>query len=244
MRAFLTKIILSFSFIFLSVSSYASEDRDPWEGWNRDVHEFNEVMDTYVARPVAQGYRFITPQFVRTGVSNFFSNLGEVPTTVNDLLQAKPGDAVKSSGRFVINSTLGILGLFDVASWIGIEEHSEDLGQTLAVWGVGSGPYVVIPFLGPSTLRDSLSIYPNYKLHPIEYAPLTEEETYGVLALDLVHRRESLLNKESLVSGDKYVFYRDAYLQNREYEIKDGEVQDSFDDGFDDFDDVDFDEDF
>lgn len=244
MRALLTKIMISFGFVFFSVSVQASQDRDPWEGWNRNVHEFNEVMDTYVARPVAKGYRFITPRFVRTGVSNFFSNLGEVPTTVNDLLQAKPGDALKSSGRFVINSTIGIFGLFDVASWIGIEEHKEDLGQTLAVWGVGSGPYVVIPFLGPSTLRDSLSIYPNYQLHPIEHAPLSEEETYGVLALDLVHRRESLLDKENLVSGDKYVFYRDAYLQNREYEIKDGEVEDRFDAGFDDFDDMDLDEDF
>ncbi|WP_086480425.1 MlaA family lipoprotein [Oceanospirillum sanctuarii] len=244
MRVFLTKILLSFGLVFLSVSSHASQDRDPWEGWNRNVHEFNEVMDTYIARPVAKGYRFITPRFVRTGVSNFFSNLGEVPTAVNDLLQAKPGDALKSSGRFVINSTVGIFGLFDVATWVGIEEHKEDLGQTLAVWGVGSGPYVVIPFLGPSTLRDSLSIYPNYQLNPLEYAPLTEEETYGVLAVDLVHRRESLLDKESLISGDKYVFFRDAYLQNREYEIKDGVVEDSFDAGFDDFEDMDFDEDF
>lgn len=244
MRAFLTKIMISFSFVLLPFTGHASQDRDPWEGWNRNVHEFNEVMDTYIARPVAKGYRFITPRFVRTGVSNFFSNLGEVPTAVNDLLQAKPGDALKSSGRFVINSTVGIFGLFDVATWIGIEEHKEDLGQTLAVWGVGSGPYVVIPFLGPSTLRDSLSIYPNYQLNPLEHAPLTEEETYGVLALDLVHRRESLLDKESLVSGDKYVFYRDAYLQNREYEIKDGVVEDSFDAGFDDFEDMDLDEDF
>ncbi len=244
MRVFLTKITLLFSLLMTPFALSANQDRDPWEGWNRNVHEFNEVLDAYVARPVAKGYRFITPRFVRSGVSNFFSNLGEVPTTINDLLQAKPGDALKSSGRFVINSTVGILGLFDVASWIGIEEHKEDLGQTLAVWGVGSGPYVVIPFLGPSTLRDSLSIYPNYQFNPLEYAPLTTEETYGVLALDLVHRRESLLDKESLISGDKYVFYRDAYLQSRDYEIKDGEVEDSFDAGFDDFDDMDFDEDF
>ncbi|SEG47012.1 phospholipid-binding lipoprotein MlaA [Oceanospirillum linum] len=244
MRYLLAKISFIFSLCFLSLPALASDDRDPWEGWNRNVHAFNEVMDTYVARPVAIGYRFISPRFVRTGISNFFSNLGEVPTVVNDLLQAKPGDALRSSGRFVINSTVGVFGLIDVASWLDIEEHSEDLGQTLAVWGVGSGPYVVIPFLGPSTLRDSLSIYPNYQLSLIRYAPLTEEETYGVLALDLVHRRESLLNKESLISGDKYVFYRDAYLQSRNYEIKDGEVEDSFDAGFDDFDSTDFDDDF
>lgn len=243
MRSLLNKLIFLLLASF-SAGVQASAERDPWEGVNRNVHEFNEVMDTYVARPVAKGYRFILPQFVRTGVGNFFSNLGEVPTTVNDLLQAKPGDALKSSGRFVINSTLGIAGLFDVASWMGIEEHSEDLGQTLAVWGVGSGPYVVLPFLGPSTLRDSLSIYPNYQLNPIEHAPLTDEETYGVIALDLVHRRHNLLDKESLVSGDKYIFYREAYLQNRNYEIKDGAVEDRFDAGFDDFDDMDLEDDF
>lgn len=217
----------------------ANEDIDPLEGWNRGVHNFNEVLDTWVARPVAKGYRFILPQFVRNGVGNFFSNLGEVPTAVNDLLQAKPGQAAKAGGRFLINTTVGIGGLFDVASWAGIDEHSEDLGQTLAVWGVGSGPYIVIPFLGPSTLRDGLSIYPNYMLHPIEYADLTDEERYGLIALDLVHRRHNLLDKEALVSGDKYIFYRDAYLQNRNYEINDGVVEDSFDD-FGDFDDLDF----
>lgn len=226
---------LAFIFLlFISSAVGAFETKDPWEGWNRNVHEFNEVLDAYIARPVAQGYRFILPQFVRTGIGNFFSNLVEVPTAVNDLLQAKPGDALKASGRFVLNSTVGVLGLFDVATFVGIEEHKEDLGQTLAVWGVGSGPYIVLPVLGPSTLRDSLSIYPNYQLNPLGYAPLTETETYGVMAVDLVHRRHNLLNKEGLVSGDKYVFYRDAYLQSRDYDIKDGVVEDSFDAGFDD----------
>jgi len=234
--------------LFLLVTSFtasASQEKDPWESWNRNVHEFNEVMDAYIARPVAKGYQAILPRFVRTGIGNFFSNLGEVPTAINDLLQAKPVDATKSSGRFLINSTVGILGLFDVASLMGIEEHSEDLGQTLAVWGIGSGPYVVLPVFGPSTLRDSLSIYPNYQLKPINYAPLTTEESYGVLALDLVHRRHNLLSQEALIQGDKYIFYRDVYLQNRNYEIKDGEVEDSFDAGFDDgFDDLDFGDDF
>jgi len=231
---------------FLPLKVVASDDnKDPWEGLNRNIHGFNDVMDTYLARPVAKAYRAVLPRFVRTGVGNFFSNLGEVPTTINDLLQAKPGDALTSSGRFVINSTVGVLGLFDVASWAGIKEHREDLGQTLAVWGVGSGPYLVIPFLGPSTLRDSLSIYPNYQFSLVNYAPITTEESYGILALDLIHRRHNLLSQEALIQGDKYIFYRDVYLQNRQYEINDGVVEDSFDAGFgDDFDDLDFDDDF
>ena len=222
----------------------SDENQDPWEGLNRNVHGFNEVMDRYIARPMAKAYRVVLPRFVRTGVGNFFSNLGEVPTTINDLLQAKPRDALTSSGRFVINSTVGVLGLFDVASGIGIKEHREDFGQTLAVWGFGSGPYVVIPLLGPSTLRDALSLYPNYQLTLINYASITTEESYGVLALDLLHRRHKLLGQEALIQGDKYIFYRDAYLQNRHYEINDGVVEDSFDTEFDgEFDDLDFGED-
>lgn len=244
-RPFCLSVALLIVMGMMPLAGFASQDQDPWEGWNRNVHEFNDVMDTYVARPLAKGYRFMLPQFVRRGVGNFFSNLGEVPSAVNGLLQAKPGEALKSSGRFVINSTVGVLGLFDVASRFGIKAHKEDLGQTLAVWGVGSGPYVVIPFLGPSTLRDALSIYPNYQLNPIAHASLSDEETYGVLALELVHLRHNLLAQEGLIRGDKYVFYRDAYLQNRDYEIRDGVVNDSFDAGFDEsFDDIDFDAEF
>ncbi|WP_368737543.1 VacJ family lipoprotein [Oceanospirillum sediminis] len=219
----------------------APSDPDPWEGWNRNVHGFNETLDTYIARPVAQGYRLVTPGIVRQGVGNFFSNLGEIPTAVNDLLQAKPGDAATATGRFLINSTLGVLGLIDVASMAGIEEHREDFGQTLAVWGVGSGPYLVLPVLGPSTLRDTFSLYPDYLLDPVQALPVSDEEKMGLNVLKLVHRRHQLLDSESIVQGDKYIFIRDAYLQSRHYEINDGQVEDSFDS---DLDDIDLDDDF
>lgn len=209
-------------------------DSDPLEGWNRSVHQFNEVMDDYIARPVAKTYRALLPKFVRNGIGNFFSNLGEIPTAANDILQAKPGAAVEASGRFLINSTLGVFGLFDVASLLGIDEHREDFGQTLAVWGVGSGPYLVLPFLGPSTLRDAASLYPNYYLSPVRYADLSEAETYGILLLEQLHKRHDLLDAESIVQGDRYQFFKDAYLQSREYDIKDGKVEDSFDAGLDD----------
>lgn len=232
MRKLLVSLVMVFT---LSQAAMASEvkDNDPLEGWNRSVHQFNEVMDDYIARPAAKTYRAILPKFVRNGIGNFFSNLGEVPTAVNDILQAKPAAALEASGRFVINSTLGVLGLFDVATLLGLHEHNEDLGQTLAVWGVGSGPYLVLPFLGPSTLRDAASIYPNYYVSPVRYAALSDTETYGVLLLEQLHKRHDLLDKEGIVQGDRYRFFKDAYLQSREYDIKDGEIEDSFDSGLD-----------
>lgn len=242
MRLNRLKVLLLALSLSLSAPTFAAED--DWESWNRRVHSFNLMLDSAVARPVAQGYRYLTPRIIRSGVGNFFDNLDEVPSAVNHLLQAKPAGALKSSGRFVINSSIGLLGLIDVASWLGVKEHKEDLGQTLAVWGVGSGPYIVLPVLGPSTMRDALSIYPNYQLNPLESGVVTEEERYQLLALDLVHRRHKLLDKEDLVTGDSYVFYRDAYLQSRDYDIKDGAVEDDFDAGFDDLDDIDFDEAF
>lgn len=219
----------------------SAQEIDPWEGWNRGVYHFNETLDSWVARPVAKGYRAVTPKIIRRGVDNFFSNLGEVPTALNDLLQAKPGDAATATSRFLINSTLGVFGLVDVASMAGIEEHSEDFGQTLAVWGIGSGPYLVLPVLGPSTVRDTFSLYPDYLTDPANHLPISDDEKLALTGLNLVHARYKLLGSESIVQGDKYTFIRDAYLQNRHYEINDGHVEDSFDS---DFDDIDLDDDF
>ena len=131
---------------------------DPWQGFNRAVFEFNETLDQYVAKPVAQGYQAVTPQFVDTGISNFFSNLEDVLIIANDILQLKPMQALSDTGRFLVNSTIGIFGFFDVASHIGLEKHNEDLGQTLGYWGVGAGPYVMLPVLGPSNLRDAFGL--------------------------------------------------------------------------------------
>lgn len=228
-------LAVSVSGALFSEVSYANPADDPWYELNQKIHRFNETMDRIAARPVARAYRYGVPRFVRSGIGNFFNNLGEVPTAVNSLLQAKPARALNASGRLIINTSFGLLGIMDVASQLGLDEHDEDFGQTLAVWGVGSGPYVVLPVLGPSTLRDALSIYPNYRMSPIKYFPMEEHDSYGVLALDLIHRRHNLLSQEGLINGDKYIFYRDAYLQNRDYEIRDGLVEDAFDAGFDDF---------
>lgn len=228
--------VVSLTLILGITPAWAESEVDPWEGWNRKVFAFNETLDAYVAKPVAKGYKAVVPKFIRRGVGNFFSNLGEVPTAANDLLQAKPGDAATATGRFLINSTIGVFGLIDVASMLDIEEHREDFGQTLAVWGVESGPYLVLPVFGPSNVRDGVSLYPDYLMDPLTYADLSTEESYGVSALKLVHIRHKLLDSEEIVQGDKYSFIRDIYLQNRIYQINDGVVEDDFDADFDDLD--------
>ena len=133
-------------------------EEDPWQGFNRSMFEFNEGVDKYVAKPVAQGYQAITPQFIDTGITNFFSNLEDALIIVNDIFQLKPLQALSDTSRFLINSTVGLFGFFDVASHLGLEKHNEDLGQTLGYWGVGSGPYVMLPLLGPSNVRDGFGL--------------------------------------------------------------------------------------
>lgn len=199
---------------------------DPLEGLNRTTFKVNETVDDYVLKPVAKGYQAVTPGFVRSGVSNAFSNVGDVGTSVNNLLQGKPGNALSDVGRFVVNSTLGVLGLFDVATGMGLEKHEEDFGQTLGSWGVGSGPFLVLPLLGPSTLRDTFAKpvdgytgYPRYMGH----VPTRN----SVQALGLINFRAELLNTTSTLdeaSLDKYQFIRDAYLQRRLSQVHDGKV--------------------
>lgn len=213
------------------------DPRDPWEGFNRGVFAFNNTADEYLVQPVARGYRKITPTIVDQGIANFFNNIGEIKNMTNALLQGKPGDVLVDGGRFVINTTVGVVGLFDVASFIGLKRESEDFGQTLAVWGVGPGPYLVLPFLGPSNLRDGAG-------QGIDsYVSVTgvvdpEIARYAMSALDLLQVRASLLGTENLVSGDKYTFFKDAYLQRREFLINDGQLKDDF--GDEDFESFDF----
>lgn len=211
-------------------------DSDPLEPINRKIHTFNDKADTYVLRPLAKGYRTVTPQPVERSISRFFGNLMEVNSTFNSVLQAKFGKAAHHGGRFLINSTVGVLGFFEVAEPMGLERiDGEDFGQTLAVWGVGSGPYIVIPFLGPSTLRDGPSRYVDTFLDPVltmDHVP-TRNTVQGV---SVISGRASLLDAEALISGDKYSFMRDAYLQRRAYLINDGVLSDDFEDDFgDDF---------
>ena len=205
-----------------------SADQDPWEGFNRRVFVFNDTLDQYLLRPAAKGYQFVTPELVETGIGNVFSNLFEIRNVFNDVLQWKWKQAGNDGGRFLVNSTLGVVGIFDLAQHIGMpRSDGEDFGQTLAVWGVQSGPYLVIPFLGPSTLRDGLVKPLDTMADPvsyIDYVP-TRNSSYGVR---LVDDRAGLLKTEDLMSGDRYTFIRDAFLQRRDFVINDGVVADDF----------------
>lgn len=212
--------------VLLPTLAQASED-DPWEAFNRPVFRFNDTLDTYALKPLAQGYQKVTPQFLEDGVHNVFGNIGDVGNLANNLLQGKVHDAGVDTGRLIFNTTFGVLGFFDVATEMGLQRSDEDFGQTLGAWGLGSGPYLVLPFLGPSSLRDAPAKIPDSYLgmYPyIDHVP-TRNVTRGV---NVVDARASLLSAEKMVSGDKYIFIRNAYLQNREFRVQDGEVVDDF----------------
>lgn len=212
--------------VLLPALAQAAED-DPWETFNRPMFRFNDTLDTYALKPLAQGYQKVTPQFLEDGVHNVFGNIGDVGNLANNLLQGKVHDAGVDTGRLIFNTTFGLLGFFDVATEMGLQRSDEDFGQTLGAWGLGSGPYLVIPFLGPSSLRDAPAKIPDSYLgmYPyIDHVP-TRNVTRGV---NVVDTRASLLSAEKMVSGDKYIFIRNAYLQNREFRVQDGEVVDDF----------------
>ncbi len=199
---------------------------DPFEGMNRATFAFNDAVDRNLLEPVAKGYVAVTPQFVRSGISNAFGNVGDVKTGVNNLLQGKPADALSDVGRLLVNSTIGILGLFDVATPMGLQKHEEDFGQTLGKWGVGSGPYLVIPILGPATIRDAGGLIVDSQLSYTKAIrhPLTR---YEVTGLDIVNIRAELLSTTKTLdeaSLDKYQFLRDAFLQRRLNQVYDGNV--------------------
>ncbi|MEZ5524433.1 MAG: VacJ family lipoprotein [Pseudomonadales bacterium] len=205
----------------------ADNPEDPWEGWNRAVWKFNKTADTYFLKPVAKGYDWVTPKPVDDGISNVFDNLGETRNFLNDVLQFKFADAGTDLARFVINSTVGVLGIFDVASRWGLDRNEEDFGQTLAAWGVESGPYLVLPFLGPSTVRDGIGLIPD--IYSVPQAYIDHDQTrYSVYATDFIDTRADLLDVEELVQGDEYSFVRDVYLQRRAFLVTDGDVEDDF----------------
>jgi len=205
--------------------NHTPESHDPWERMNRSIYSFNDTVDHYALEPVAKGYRAITPNLVEHGVSNFFSNLWDIKVFVNDVLQLKPVQASADLGRFLLNSTVGIAGVVDVASKVGLEKHHEDIGQTLAHWGVASGPYVVLPFLGPSTVRDGFGLGVDVVyLDPLQY--VNDQGTQNALyALAFVDVRASLLEATDILDEaalDRYTFVREAYLQRRQSLIHDG----------------------
>ncbi|MEK6211243.1 MAG: VacJ family lipoprotein [Pseudomonadota bacterium] len=199
--------------------------RDPYEGFNRKVFAFNEGLDKAVLKPVAKGYAKVLPKFARTGVTNFFNNLGVVVTTFNDAIQLKGEKVPVDIARFVTNLTFGIFGLIDVATELGIENRHEDFGQSLGYWGVGSGPYIVLPFFGPSTVRDGSGLAVDFVVSPFFYWEEQGQVRWGLVAVDIVNTRANLLPAEKFLdeSGvERYTFLRDGYLQRREYLIHDG----------------------
>ena len=217
----------------LLLNPFLIAENDPFEEINRATLKVNKTLDNAVATPVASFYKKITPDIVELGIYNSISNIDDISISLNNILQGKFKDGLSDIARFTINSTLGLAGLIDVASRMGLDKHDEDFGQTLAVWGVPHGPYIMLPGLGPSTLRDTVAMIPDSFLSPsilIDHEPTI----YSLKFLDLIDTRARYLGLESIVIGDEYLFLKDAYYQNREYETRDGEVEDDFD-NFDDF---------
>ncbi|NLP65306.1 VacJ family lipoprotein [Paraburkholderia sacchari] len=197
---------------------------DPWEGFNRSVYTFNDTVDRYALKPVAKGYVKVTPQPVRDSVTNFFANIGDVYNAANNLLQLKIADGVEDIMRIVINTVFGVGGLFDVASLAKLPKHSQDFGLTLGHYGVPAGPYLVLPLLGPSTVRDGVGMVGNYFINPLTYVN-PPALSWGLYGLDVVSARANLLGASDLLEGaaiDKYSFLRNAYLQRRQYLLSDG----------------------
>lgn len=203
------------------------ENEDPWEPMNRAIFRFNETVDRWTLKPLAQGYQKVTPDVVEDGVHNVFRNIGETHNLVNNLLQFKLRDAGIDTARFFFNTTFGLLGFFDVATKMGLQRNDEDFGQTLGAWGVKSGPYVVLPFLGPSTVRDSVALYADSHISAYRYINDVPARN-SMFALNVVDVRANLLSTEKLIVGDRYRFVRNAFLQNREFKVLDGEVIDDF----------------
>lgn len=201
------------------------DPRDPFEGFNRGVYKFNQTADKYVFNPAARVYKRVLPSPVDTGITNFFSNLYDVVGVANDLLQLKINQAISDSTRIVFNSTIGIGGLVDVGSHIGLPEHHEDFGETLGYYGVPPGPYLVLPFLGPSTVRDAIGNGIDlYAFYPIAYLD-SDTLRAGLYSLQYLDYKADQLGSQKVLEAaalDRYAFLRDAYLQRRESMIHDG----------------------
>lgn len=201
-----------------------SDPRDPLEPYNRAAYSFNDMIDRAVLEPLAKGYNYITPAPVNKGVTNFFDNLRDVRSAINNLLQFKIGRAFSDVGRVAINSTIGILGLMDVASNMNLPSYKEDFGQTLGVWGLDSGPFIVLPLFGPSSVRDGVGLVGDWFADPVTYI---EDDTvrWSLRGLNVVDTRADLVNASRVVDQaalDPYAFIRDSYMQRRESLVHDG----------------------
>jgi len=213
--------------VLTGCASTANNPKDPWEGYNRAMYSFNDTVDRAVVKPVAKGYEAAAPLPVKVGVGNFFGNIGDVWVGVNNLLQGKVVAGASDFGRVLVNTSVGILGFFDVASPLGLERHEEDFGQTLGRWGVGDGPYVVLPVFGPKTLRDTAGFGVDTLVDPLGHKDNDTHiaERNSAMGLRLIHARAELLPAEKVIDDaatDRYAYLRDAYLQRRLSLIHDG----------------------
>lgn len=208
-------------------------EKDPWEGWNRGTQDFNDGLDKAILKPVAKGYLWITPKFVDDGISNFFSNMNDIGVTVNDFLQFKMLQGGMDASRFLINTTAGVGGFIDVAKMIDLPKHNEDFGQTLGTWGVPSGNYLVVPFLGASSPREVAGAVGDALLNPLTYTfvfaggAAVSAVNAGAKTVDVTDTRADLIPTEKIVdeaSVDRYSFIKNAYQQRREYLLHDGNV--------------------
>ena len=211
------------------------DPRDPFEPMNRAIYSFNDGVDKVVMKPLAQAYQAVFPAVVRTGVSNVFSNINDIVVALNNLLQGKIGAAFSDISRVMINTTVGILGIMDVASDLGIEKNDEDFGQTLGYWGVGDGPYLVLPFIGPRNIRDTAGLIVDWETDPTSYIDPNRDRN-AIQGFRLVTRRAELLSASKVLEVaalDEYEFLRDAYLQRRRNLIYDGNPPREKEDGAD-----------
>ncbi len=197
---------------------------DPYEDWNRKVFRFNETIDRWFLKPVAQTYRKVTPNIVDRGITNFFNNLQEIRNLANSILQLKGESAVVAAGRFTYNTVFGLAGFFDVATKFELPERPEDFGQTLGYWGAGSGPYLMLPFLGPSSPRHFGGMVTDIVVLPSAWDAVESPTNLYARGVQIVDTRADLIPAESFISGDSYTFVRNAFLQRREFLINDGEV--------------------
>lgn len=208
-------------------TSENANPRDPFEPYNRAMFTFNDTVDRVALKPAATAYKRVLPQFVQTGVNNFFGNLSDIWSGANNLMQGKGHDGLSDLARVALNSTVGMLGLVDVASSAGLRKHNEDFGQTLGVWGVPSGPYLMLPLLGPSTVRDTAALPLDFKADPWKYKEPVNVRNIGA-GLRVVDQRAAILDASNLLEEaalDRYEFIRDGFLQRRESRIFDGEKQ-------------------
>jgi len=209
----------------------AKDPKDPFEGWNRGVQTFNDKLDDYAMKPIAKGYQWITPSFVNRGVTNFFSNINDIGVTLNDLMQFKIAQTGQDGSRFLVNTIAGVAGFVDVAEMIDLPRHNEDFDQTMGVWGVPSGPYLVLPFFGPSSPRGVGGLIGDAAMNPISYLD-SGIITGGLFAVNAVDLRADNLSTERIATEaavDRYAFFKSAYFQQREYLIHDGNMPEGSD---------------